>query len=105
MAKIFDQQATKGVIIQGSSALAIPSNTRISVRITGAPETNIRLLASVFIYENQTASEVADFLSYQLGLVRQPRSIFYTPRIAPANSILRIIPLYDFTRLEAWITP
>lgn len=102
MAKFIDQAALKGVILQAGITTTIPTNTRVAVRITGVPENNIKLLASVFIYQNFSASEPLDFFAFELGLVRQRRSIFYTPRQLTNNDIFRVIPLYDFTKIEVW---
>lgn len=102
MPKLFNSAVLKGVILQGSTALGIAKEGTIAVRVTGVPENNIRLLATVHIYDNFSGLEPADFFTLPSYEVRQPRSSFLTPKSYPAGTIVRLIPLYDFAKVELW---
>lgn len=102
MPKLLDAPATQGVILQSGTPLAIISGSLILMRVTGIPETNIRRLAYVYIYRNLTASEANDFFSLVEYQVRQPRSGFIVPNPYATGTIIRVVPLYDYTKFELW---
>lgn len=105
MAKILDLAVEKGDTIQVSVTTLIPQSSVFAVRILDVPENNIRLLASVYIYRNYSTSEAGEFFAYELGIVRQRRTLLYLPRGIPGGDILRVIPLYDFDSFEMWLLP
>lgn len=102
MPKLFDVAASQGVLLQAGTPLAITSGSLICIRVTGIPETNIRRLAYVYIYRNLSASEPVNFFALDAYEVRQPRSAFQVPRPYTASTIIRVVPLYDYTRFELW---
>lgn len=102
MPLLFNQAATKGTLIQGNAAVAIPAQGNVVVKVAGVPENNIKLLAMVYIYDNFSSSEPADFFTLPGYEVRQPRSGFRAVKPYVAGTIIRVIPLYDFTNIRLW---
>lgn len=102
MPKLFDSAASSYVLLQSGIAAPIPLSGNIAVRVTGVDETNIQLLALLYIYDNFSSSEAGDFYTLPAFEIRQPRSYFRSPKAYSVNSIIRVIPLYDFTKFELW---
>lgn len=102
MPKLLDSATQQGVLLQSGTGAAIISNSLILMRVTGIPETNIRRLAYVYVYRNLIASEAGDFFSVIEFQLRQPRSGFNVPNPYPVGTIIRVVPLYDYTRFELW---
>lgn len=102
MPKLFDTATLKGQLLQGNAIVAIPAQGNLVVRVSGVSENNIRLLACVYIYDNFSSFEPGDFFTLPSYEVRQPRSAFRVVKPYVAGTIIRVIPLYDFTRLELW---